>query len=134
MKVGDALPELRIPVRAEAMPLWAAALRDPNPIHIDPAAVRALGLGDRVINQGPINVGYLVNMLAAAFVGGTLERIEVKFRANVFGGDVAVASGTITAVNHADGVERVVCDIKLTIEGGDTALTGTATVRVPAEG
>jgi 3-hydroxybutyryl-CoA dehydratase len=128
VKTGDALPPQRTLVRAEAMPIWAAALHDPNPIHVDPAAVRALGLGDRVINQGPINVGYLVNMLAAAFPGSRLERVEVRFQANVFAGDVAVASGTIAAVNQAD--HRVDCNLLLTVEGGQNALVGAATVRL----
>ena len=52
-------------VSAEKMKLMAALLHDPNPIHLDPEAVRGLGMGDRVVNQGPANQAYLVNMLLA---------------------------------------------------------------------
>ncbi|MHB8736479.1 MAG: MaoC/PaaZ C-terminal domain-containing protein, partial [Terriglobales bacterium] len=34
----------------EKMKIFAVVLDDPNPIHLDPAAVRAAGLGDRVIS------------------------------------------------------------------------------------
>ena len=53
------------PVSPEKMKIFAAIARDPNPIHWDRAAVAERGLGDRLINQGPINLGYVVNMLLA---------------------------------------------------------------------
>ena len=43
----------------------AAILRDPTPIHWDREATRALGLEGRLLNQSPINLGYVVNMLIA---------------------------------------------------------------------
>ena len=52
-------------VSPEKMKIFAALARDPNPIHWDRAAVAERGLGDRLINQGPINLGYVVNMLLA---------------------------------------------------------------------
>ena len=62
--VGDALAPFVIPgVSPEAMRQWSVFLADPNPIHLDVAVVKAKGLGDRVINQGPINVAYMMNML-----------------------------------------------------------------------
>ncbi|MEI9988315.1 MAG: hypothetical protein WDN69_37590 [Aliidongia sp.] len=65
---GDALPIFVVPsVSAAAMKEWAVFLRDPNPIHLDPEVVKAKGLGDKVINQGPANVAYVMNMLMAAF-------------------------------------------------------------------
>ena len=45
------------PVNPEKMKIFAAIARDPNPIHWDRAAVAERGLGDRLINQGPINLG-----------------------------------------------------------------------------
>ena len=66
--VGDAIAPFTIEsVSADAMKNWAVFLADPNPIHLDVEVVKAKGLGDRVINQGPINVAYMMNMLLAAF-------------------------------------------------------------------
>ena len=50
-------------VDAQRMKTMAALLRDPYPVHWDRAGNERLGYGARVVNQGPLNVGYIVNML-----------------------------------------------------------------------
>ena len=66
VRVGTELEPFVVDVvSAEKMKLMAALLHDPNPIHLDAEAVRGLGMGDRVVNQGPANQAYLVNMLLA---------------------------------------------------------------------
>ena len=37
----------------------AALLNDSNPIHWDVESVKSLGMGDRVVNQGPNNMAYV---------------------------------------------------------------------------
>jgi acyl dehydratase len=125
--VGDALPPFVIEsVSPDAMKEWAVFLADPNPIHLDVEVVKAKGLGDRVINQGPINVAYMMNMLMAAFPGARIEAMDSRFLDNVYGGDKVVASGRITAV---DG-DRIDCEFSLDAEGRGTVNAGTATVRL----
>lgn len=125
--VGDALPPFTIPaVSADAMQDWAVFLADPNPIHLDVEVVKAKGLGDRVINQGPINVAYMMNMLMAAFPHGRIESMDSRFLDNVYAGDTVVASGTISAI---DG-DRIECLFTLNAEGRGTVNSGTATIRV----
>jgi 3-hydroxybutyryl-CoA dehydratase len=124
-KVGDALPPFAIEsVSPEAMKDWAVFLADPNPIHLDVEVVKAKGLGDRVINQGPINVAYMMNMLMAAFPGCRIDSMDSRFLDNVYGGDKAVASGTITAIEG----NRISCEFTLNVEGRGTVNSGTATV------
>jgi 3-hydroxybutyryl-CoA dehydratase len=125
--VGDMLLPFTIEsVSPDAMKQWAVFLADPNPIHLDADVVKAKGLGERVINQGPINVAYMMNMLLAAFPGATIESMDSRFLDNVYGGDRAIASGTITAV---DG-NRISCAFTLDVEGRGTVNSGTATVFV----
>lgn len=125
--VGDALPQFVIDsVSAEAMKQWAIFLADPNPIHLDVEAVKAQGLGDKVINQGPANVAYMMNMLMAAFPGGRIETINSRFLDNVYAGDHVTASGTITAVED----NRIDCEIVLDVAGRGTVNACTATVRL----
>src|ERR1700761_1016556 len=124
---GDALPPFAIEsVSPDAMKDWAVFLADPNPIHLDVEVVKAKGLGDKVINQGPINVAYMMNMLTAAFPGGRIEAMDSRFLDNVYAGDRVVASGRITAV---DG-DRVDCEFTLDADGRGTVNSGTATVRL----
>jgi 3-hydroxybutyryl-CoA dehydratase len=125
--VGDTLPPFVIEsVSAQAMQQWAVFLADPNPIHLDVAVVKAKGLGNRVINQGPINVAYMMNMLMAAFPGAKIEAMDSRFLDNVYGGDKAVASGTITAIED----NRISCEFTLDVEGRGTVNSGTATIIV----
>lgn len=141
-RAGPVAPGMRLPaqdvaeVDAEKMKTTAALLRDPTPIHWDAAALSELGMGDRVINQGPLNMAYVMNMLAG-FAGGhdRVRRLRVRFRGNVRAGDRLRAGGVVTAVgtHHAErgGETLCDCDIELRVVDGDPVLTGTATVALP---
>lgn len=129
MRVGTRIPEWRIDsVDAEKMKTMAVLLRDPNPIHFDVEAVRRLGMGDRVVNQGPNNLAYVVNMLLA-WTGdvAALKAVAVRFRGNVFAGDALVAGGEVTAVRDGEAD----CDVWLDRSDGTRVLAGTATVALP---
>ncbi len=78
----------------------AAILRDPNPIHWDRDAVDSLslGLGKRTINQGPLGLSYMINMLHAWAGPDCLRRIVMRFPQVVLDGECVVARGEITAV------------------------------------
>jgi 3-hydroxybutyryl-CoA dehydratase len=127
MSVGDALPPFVIEsVSPEAMMEWAVFLADPNPIHLDPAVVKAMGLGDKVINQGPANVAYLINMLQAAIPGAVIEKMDNRFVDNAYADDRLVASGAVTAVEG----NRVTCETSLIANGDRTVITGTAILKL----
>ena len=126
--VGDELAPFRIAsVDPEAMKVWAVALHDPNPIHLDRAMVAAKGLGDRVINQGPANLAYVINMLRAAFPGAHIRSLDVRYIDNVFEGDDVTAGGTVTSV---DGV-AVTCDVWLKAAARDLVIKGVAVLDTP---
>ena len=125
MKEGEPLPTFTHDrVSPDAMREWATFLRDDNPIHLDPAAVAALGLGERVINQGPANLAYVINMLHAAFPSGTITGLSTRFLGNVRAEDSVVAGGTITSLKP----DEAVCDFELRVVDGEPALAGTATI------
>ena len=117
--VGDKLPPFVIEsVSPDAMKQWAIFLADPNPIHLDVEVVKAKGLGDKVINQGPANVAYMMNMLMAAFPGCRIESMDSRFLDNVY--------GKITAIED----NRISCEFTLDVEGRGTVNSGTATVLI----
>ncbi|KMS53029.1 MaoC family dehydratase [Sphingobium cupriresistens] len=125
--VGDTLPPFTIEsVSPEAMKKWAIFLADPNPIHLDAEVVKAKGLGDRLINQGPANVAYMMNMLMRAFPGGRIKAMDSRFLDNVYGGDRATVTGTVTAI---DG-QVISCAFALDIDGRGTVNSGTATIEI----
>jgi 3-hydroxybutyryl-CoA dehydratase len=124
-------PHVIATVPAGAMAVMTEVLGDPNPIHLDAHAVAALGLGDRRINQGPVNLGYIVDMLAAALPGAVVERFAARLLANVFHGDRVVASGEVRKVDA--GGRRLHCDVWLDRQDGVRAVAGTAVLRMPAD-
>lgn len=124
---GETLPPFHHIASPEAMKLWARILRDPNPIHLDPEAVRAKGLGDRVINQGPANMAYIINLLLQSFPDAAIERLDIQFLDNVFGDEAVIASGEIERVESAADGEHIQCQLALSA-GDRTALRGTATM------
>ena len=116
-EVGQQLPSLVIEaVDAEKMKIMAAILRDPNPIHFDVERVRALGLGDRVVNQGPSNMSYLLNMVTQ-WSGGvpTLRSSAMRFLGNVFAGDRVECTGHVSDVDEAAGLATL--EVQATVDG-----------------
>jgi len=114
------------------MKLYAALARDPNPIHWDRSEVAARGLGDRLINQGPLSLGYVVNMLLAWAGPASLRHLAVRFTAPVLDGDAVTAGGVVTAVRSDDGGRLADCEVWLTRADGTRAVEGTATVALAA--
>ena len=112
VQAGDCIPEwVMVEVSAEKMKTMAAILRDPNPLHWDRSAVAALplGLGERTINQGPLGLSYIVNMLHAWQGPSCLRRLRMTFPGLVLDGDRVVARGTVLSVS--DDVAR--CEVWL---------------------
>lgn len=129
--VGDALTTPEILVSPDMMHVWAKVLRDPNPIHTDPEAVRAKGLGDRVINQGPSNFSYIMNMLLQAFPKGRLAAIKIRFLDNVFGGEMVTPSAVVQGLDHTAEGQRISLTIALHANGR-LVLDGEAAVLTPS--
>jgi len=109
ISVGQQLEPLVIesvdPARMKTM---AAILQDPTPIHYDTAVTQALGLGDKPVNQGPINLTWLIES-AVRFAGGPerLVSVKIRFLGNVFGGERFECTGTVAAVDHDAGVAEL---------------------------
>jgi acyl dehydratase len=132
--VGNNIPEwVMESVSPQRMCTMAAILRDPNPIHWDRDAVDALplGLGKRTINQGPLGLSYMINMLHAWAGPDCLRRIVMRFPQVVLDEERVIARGLITAVREEQ--EVALADCKIWLEHADRGilLEGTATVVLP---
>lgn len=129
INVGDEIPSwIMDSVRPERMRTMAAILRDPNPVHWDRKVVAKLGYGDHTINQGPLGLSYMVNMLHAWTGPTSIRRIVMRFPQAVLDGDRIVAKGRVTALREDNGEQLADCDIWLEREGTKPPLEGTATV------
>ena len=131
--IGDSIPEWVMPeVSAERMRTMAALLRDPNPLHWDREAVAALplGLGRRTINQGPLGLGYMVNMLHAWAGAGSIRKMVTRFPQVVLDGEKVIARGEVTGLIQANGEQLAECSIRLEHDQRGVLLEGEATVLI----
>lgn len=129
VRIGDTVPPWHLAEVTETkMRLLAAILRDPNPIHWDRAEVAQRGLGDRLINQGPTNVGYVCNALLAWAGHDALRKLTVRFTSNVFDGDDVVASGEVVSIDRSGSEPLATCTVWLDRADGTRAVDGTAIV------
>ena len=134
--VGDSIPEwVMEAVSPERMRTMAAILRDPNPIHWDRNAVASLplGLGRRTINQGPLGLSYMINMLHAWAGPDCVRRIVMRFPQVVLDGERVIARGEITALREEGGARLADCRIWLEHAERGVLLEGCATVKLNAD-
>ena len=136
VEVGQDVPEwVMESVRPERMRTMAAILRDPNPVHWNRKAVAAmkrLNLGERTINQGPLGLSYMVNMLHEWTGPGSIRNIFMTFPQLVLDEDRIVACGKVTDIREENGETLVDCDIWLENDRDEKPLQGRATVVLPA--
>ena len=127
MKAGDVMGPVKIDeISMQTIREWSGFLADPNPIHLDPAAVAAIGLGNQVISQGPLNLAIVMNLLTSSLGKARIEQMESRFVGNVFAAEPLIAQGRISAVEN----DRVTCEATLEAEGRGPVITCTAILRV----
>ena len=114
------------------MKTLALLLADPNPIHLDAAAARRLGVADRQVNQGPSTMAMAANMLLAAFPGARLTRFGTRLLGLVLAGDSVEGGGSVIDREILDGLERVRCRVHLDVPGRGRVLEGEAVLVLPA--
>ena len=130
--VGDAIPPFVMDeVMPERMKTTAAILRDPTPIHWDRDATRALGLEGRLLNQSPLNLGYVLNMLIAWAGPSCVRRIRTEFPLPVFDGERVTAGGVVNEIVEQGGERIAVCDVWLDRDDGSRTVSARAWVALP---
>lgn len=132
VRVGMSIPPLHVHVEAAPMKVFTLITDDPNPIHWDRAAVQAAGLGDRVINQGGLNLAYVLNAVTA-WTGSrsSIVGTQVRFLGNTFAGDDLVAGGEIASIDNTSTLATAT--LRVWLRGSDDAelMSGTVMVRLP---
>lgn len=125
-------PALKIPplvveaVRIEDIRTVMDVMDDVNPVHVDEELVRRLGLPG-LVNQGPANVGYCVNMLLQwAGDPAALRRLAFRFLSISSPGDRLTAAGLVETSRISDQGETIECAFWLEKDDGERVLDGTA--------
>jgi len=132
--VGDTIPPFRMErVTPERMKTMAAILRDPTPLHWDREATRAMGFDGRLLNQSPVNLGYVINMLIDWAGPTCVRRIRTEFPQPVFDGDSVCTGGRVVSLS-SEGDETIAeCEVWLDRQDGVRNLAAHAWVALPED-
>jgi acyl dehydratase len=120
-------------VTPERMKTVAAIFRDPFPLHWDREATRAMGFEGRLLNQSPINLGYVINMLMNWAGPTSVKRVRTEFPRPVFDGDSVRAGGRVVALSNEAGETIAECEVWLDRQDGVRSVAARAWVSLPKD-
>ncbi len=102
LKVGDALPELAIPITGSLVVGGAVASRDFTPVHHDKSAAQAAGMQDVFMNI--LTTNGLVGRYVTDWAGpdATLKGLAIKLGTPNLPGDTMTFSGRVTSVEGGE--------------------------------
>ena len=121
VEVGQALPALTKRVSVEQIRAYAEASGDRNPIHLDDAFARSVGLPG-VIAHGMLTMAF-ANQMLTDWLGdrSLLRRLDGRFGGMVVPGDEVTCSGTVSKKDDAN--RRIVINLAVSNQRGEKVLT-----------
>jgi len=128
VKVGDALPELPIPITVTLVVGGALASRDYTPVHHDKAAAQAQGMSDVFMNI--LTTNGLVGRYVTDWAGpdAVVKNVAIKLGAPNLPGDTMKMVGSVKSKDDAAG--ELVVEIAGR-NGWGNHVTGTVRLALP---
>ena len=111
---------------------YAGASGDFNPLHTDEVFTTKIAGYPSVFAHGMLTMGLTGTLLTDALGNGTLRTFGVRFRSQVWPGDVLTATATITEVTKQDNETLVALDVETVNQKGEIVVSGTATAALPS--
>jgi acyl dehydratase len=106
---------------------YAGASGDFNPLHTDEIFTTKIAGYPSVFAHGMLTMGLTGTLLTDALGDGTLRSFGVRFRSQVWPGDVLTATATVTDVERKDDETLVSLDVETVNQKGEVVVSGTAT-------
>jgi hypothetical protein len=134
--VGDALPELALPLTRTLIVSTAIASRDYQDVHHD--AVLAIERGSKDIFMNILSTNGIVGRYVTDWSGpaGVLTDVKIRLGAPNYPDDTMVLSGSVTAKDETVGPDGYGA-VEVTLRGANRLgdhVTGTVRVRLPSGG
>jgi acyl dehydratase len=129
VRAGDLMTPVSRRVTQAQIDAYADASGDHNPIHVDEAFARAVGLPG-TIAHGMLDLGILVDAVAR-WAGGSDRVVSIgcRFSKPLLPGDTITCTGTVVEVDEERGI--AVLSLEAVSDRGDRVLThGRAEVRL----
>lgn len=130
LSVGQALPELRLPVIDRTMlATFAGASGDLNPIHIDLDVARRAGMPD-VFAHGMLGMAWLGRLITAWCPQSALRRFSVRFVAITHLGNQPILTGRVAEIVVENGERLARVEVEMRNQFGDLKIRGEALVAI----
>ena len=128
---GDALPEVIRHLSQEKINLYAEAVGDFNPIHVDEKFAAQTAFGG-TIAHGMLILAYVSEMMAQAFKESWFAtgKLSVRFKAPAHSKDTITVSGRVNSIRVEGDNTIFTCRVDCRNQEQETAITGEATVKV----
>jgi acyl dehydratase len=126
LHVGTQAPPREFgPLTRQMFVRYAGASGDLNPMHYDDEFARSAG-HPSVFAQGMFSAALLAGFVTDWLGAGNVRRYGVRFREQVWPGDVLTCSGTVTAVTAEPEGDRISLELTATRQTRGVAISGTA--------
>jgi acyl dehydratase len=106
---------------------YAGASGDFNPLHTDEVFTTKIAGYPSVFAHGMLTMGLTGTLLTDAVGDGKLRTFGVRFRSQVWPGDVLTATATVTEVIRSEDGTEVSLDVETVNQKGEVVVSGTAT-------
>jgi acyl dehydratase len=131
LHVGATAPPREFgPLTRQMFVRYAGASGDMNPMHYDDELARSAGYPS-VFAQGMFSAALLAGFATDWLGAANVRRFGVRFREQVWPGDVLTCSGTVTALSEESDADRLTVELTATRQTGGAAVSGTAEFLVP---
>jgi acyl dehydratase len=119
------------PLTTRTFVRYAGASGDFNPMHYDDTLARAAGYPS-VFSQGMHSAALLASFAVDWLGAENVRRFAVRFREQVWPGDVLTCSGEITAISQNEGGLLAAVELIATRQTGGIAVSASADFQFPA--
>jgi acyl dehydratase len=130
VRVGDEIPAMaKSPVDRVQLARYAGATGDFNPLHVDEAYAKSLGMPS-VYAPSPLGQGFLGQLITDWARGAQIKRFTTKFIRLIWPGDTLVCKGRVSDRHGEAGRYHIELDVWAENQKGELVLKGTATLQV----
>ena len=131
LRPGDVLPEVTRHLNQEKINLYAEAVGDFNPIHVDEKFAAQTAFGGTVAH-GMLILAYVSEMMTQVFKESWFStgKLSIRFKAPAHSKDTVTVSGKVDSVKVENDNLNFVCSVGCHNQKRETVVTGKAMVKV----
>lgn len=131
LRPGDVLPEVTRHLNQEKINLYAEAVGDFNPIHVDEKFAAQTAFGGTVAH-GMLILAYVSEMMTQVFKESWFStgKLSIRFKAPAHSKDTVTVSGKVDSVEVENDNLNFVCSVACHNQKRETVVTGKAMVKV----